>query len=687
MLHKAIAKNDKIKAKGVDGGINYLSGYKWRKVKPELLRGNLDITHQLLALEKSANAYTHGVLSFEENALDVSTEAQEFAMSLFEETLMAGFPPTHYDLVWIRHTDKEFDEARGCGRLELNYHIVNRDLVTGKIITPYLHKRDMHRINLAKQIVNDKFNLTSPDDPSHQRQINLSCYGNENKGVAKKLTEFILDGIAIEKINNRQDIIAALKNHPDVELVRDNQPDNYLVVKLKGAKRNLRLKGTIYDKHQFTSIEQLIERQTEGSREYHQQRDRRCEQNIKELRALNYQVAQQRAQLIQAKQKRGRKPSSRVVDANTKRSRNVESSERSVIGFQRQNDRYQPESRAANHRAVKQSSPIGAQREFEVGQNICGNSSINHSGFSIRNRRNLPFLGLDFSASLATRNVFGKELTRAQRQWYAVYKKGINQDVVHDAIILDKGGYGATRTIVSQRLNTVIHEYDDLFTISTEGAPEGKKLAYLLTIEAAAAKGWDVSSLKLTTNVGEVSASNKAAFEAAVLQYYKNKGITPPNTIIKKNNNGRTNNNTPKPVSSTASGVREPAKNEQSQPSSFSTTEPEIRSVNDAALQRFSDQARSVATNTESINTKHQYAVQAIERANRGHQPAIERIGERKDCSAELTAGDEQLSCHCQQLAECCRAAIKEIEKADSLISSNTLPDQCKNNAKLDMQP
>ncbi len=265
MLHKAIAKNDKIKAKGVDGGINYLSGYKWRKVKPELLRGNLDITHQLLALEKSANAYTHGVLSFEENALDVSTEAQDFAMSLFEETLMAGFPPAHYDLVWIRHTDKEFDEARGCGRLELNYHIINRDLVTGKAITPYLHKRDMHRINLAKQIVNDKFNLTSPDDPSHQRQINLSGYGNENKGAAKKLTEFVLDGIAIEKINNRQNIIEALKKHPDVELVRDNQPDTYVVVKLKGAKRNLRLKGTIYDKHQFTFVEQLIERQTAGS--------------------------------------------------------------------------------------------------------------------------------------------------------------------------------------------------------------------------------------------------------------------------------------------------------------------------------------------------------------------------------------------------------------------------------------
>ncbi|EIO5098365.1 hypothetical protein LQN35_003709 [Vibrio parahaemolyticus] len=259
--------------------------------------------------------------------------------------------------------------------------------------------------------------------------------------------------------------------------------------------------------------------------------------------------------------------------------------------------------------------------------------------------------------------------------------------MVHDAIILDKGGYGATRTIVSQRLNTVIHEHDDLFTISTEGVPEGKKLAYLLTIEAAAAKGWDVSSLKLTTNTGEASASNKAAFDAAVLQYYKNKGITPPNTIIKKNHNGRTNNHTPKPVSSTFSGVREAAKNEQLQPSSVSATEPEIRSVNDAALQRVSDQARAVATKTESINTQHQYAVQAIERANRCHQQTLGRVRERKDCSAELTAGDEQLRCHCQQLAECCRAAIKEIEKADSLISSNTLLDQCKNNAKLDMQP
>ena len=306
MLHKVIGKTEKSKAKGPTGAINYLSGYSWRNTQPQVLRGNLEVTRELLAHEDK-DPYTHGVLSYEENALDVPQSEQDFAMNLIEETLMAGFPPEHYDIVWIRHDDKDFDPKRGSGRLELNYHIVNRDLVTGKKISPYVHQFDMHRVNLAKQIINDRFGYTSPDDPARARQINVMNYGSDNKGKAKELTDFILNGIQKEQIDSRDDIIKALQSRDDVEHVEPNKTDTFLVLKMKGAKRNLRLKGTLYGK-QFTSVERLLAATQDDSRQYHRASKQRLASNIEELQQLNARRAEKRQRIIEPKRKRGRKP-------------------------------------------------------------------------------------------------------------------------------------------------------------------------------------------------------------------------------------------------------------------------------------------------------------------------------------------------------------------------------------------
>lgn len=306
MLHKVIRKTEKSKAKGPTGAINYLAGYSWRNTQPQMLRGNLEVTRELLSHEDK-DPYTHGVLSYEENALDVPQSEQDFAMNLIEETLMTGFPQEHYDIVWIRHDDKDFDPERGSGRLELNYHIVNRDLVTGKKISPYVHKYDLHRVNLAKQIINDKFGYSSPDDPARARQINLEGYGSENKGAAKKLNDFILNGIQTEQIDSRDDIIKALQSRDDVEHVEPNKADTFLVLKMKGAKRNLRLKGTLYGK-QFTSVERLLATAQDDSRQYHRASEQRLADNIRELQRLNTTRAEKRQRLIEPQRKRGRKP-------------------------------------------------------------------------------------------------------------------------------------------------------------------------------------------------------------------------------------------------------------------------------------------------------------------------------------------------------------------------------------------
>ncbi|MBM5152206.1 relaxase/mobilization nuclease domain-containing protein, partial [Vibrio parahaemolyticus] len=140
---------------GPFGALNYLLGDKNRSVSPELLHGTPEITKQLLLSSNSKNPYTAGCLSFAPEESDISEELQGHLMQSFEETLLAGLDHGQYDICWIRHTDKN-------SRLELNFHIVNTELTTGKSLQPYLHKFDVNRIDTWKSLQNDLYQLADP---------------------------------------------------------------------------------------------------------------------------------------------------------------------------------------------------------------------------------------------------------------------------------------------------------------------------------------------------------------------------------------------------------------------------------------------------------------------------------------------------------------------------------------------
>ncbi|WP_217525279.1 relaxase/mobilization nuclease domain-containing protein, partial [Vibrio metschnikovii] len=142
-------------------GLTYLEGgTKRRKVKPVLLSGNPDITREWLKqASRFSKAFTYGCLSFEE--VDIPAHQKQQLMASFEQTLLTGLTSEQYDIVWIEHRDK--------GRLELNFHIVNMELTTGKALTPYVHRRDMVRIDEWKSIANDTFGFTDPNDPAKAR--------------------------------------------------------------------------------------------------------------------------------------------------------------------------------------------------------------------------------------------------------------------------------------------------------------------------------------------------------------------------------------------------------------------------------------------------------------------------------------------------------------------------------------
>ena len=105
---------------------------------PEVVRGDMDRTRDLIDSIERKWSYTHGVLSFAPE--DRPTEQQEFAMDAFERLAFAGLDREQYDITWVRHSHTE------SGRTELHFVTPRMELTSGKAlnIAPPLGKHLCH---------------------------------------------------------------------------------------------------------------------------------------------------------------------------------------------------------------------------------------------------------------------------------------------------------------------------------------------------------------------------------------------------------------------------------------------------------------------------------------------------------------------------------------------------------------
>lgn len=185
---------------GGDAPVNYLLG------KPELikdngeivrtreqaklLRGNAEITKELINSTDYARRYTSGCLSFEENNEVITQEMKDKIMNDFEKTLFPGLDPDQYNILWVEHADKAQKDKHGnivrdekgevVRRLELNFLIPNQELRTGKRLQPYYHAADLKRINAFQNVVNLGFGLSDPHDPAKHRITKRHFKGSQS---------------------------------------------------------------------------------------------------------------------------------------------------------------------------------------------------------------------------------------------------------------------------------------------------------------------------------------------------------------------------------------------------------------------------------------------------------------------------------------------------------------------------
>lgn len=237
-------------------------GIGLRKIKPVVLRGDVEQVKQLIDGLSFAQNYTSGTLAFAEN--NMPDHQKNKLMDEFTQMLLSGLEADQYDVLWVEHRDKD--------RLELNFLIPNVELGTGKRLQPYYDFIDRDRVNAWQQITNDENSFTDPHDPARKKALTTAHdLPKDKKHASTIITNTLINVIKSGAIKNRDDVIKDLESK-GFEVARKTKSS--ISIKNPDGGRNIRLTGEIYEQtfRSSNGIRDTIER---TNREYQEQRKQR----------------------------------------------------------------------------------------------------------------------------------------------------------------------------------------------------------------------------------------------------------------------------------------------------------------------------------------------------------------------------------------------------------------------------
>jgi hypothetical protein len=208
---------------------------------PEVLRGDMDRTQDLIDSIDRKWTYTHGVVSF---ALeDAPTEDQQrLVMDELEALAFAGLDPEQYDITWVRHQHTE------GGRVELHFVVPRMELTSGRALniappgweSTYRPLRD---------VLNHSHGWARPDDPERARELQgapVRVLDGFSLREGKEALHGLLTGlIAADLIRDRAGMVAALEG---AGMTIPRQGKDYITVQDPETGDRFRLKGRIYEK-------------------------------------------------------------------------------------------------------------------------------------------------------------------------------------------------------------------------------------------------------------------------------------------------------------------------------------------------------------------------------------------------------------------------------------------------------
>ena len=208
---------------------------------PEVVRGDIDRTRDLIHSIGREWSYTHGVVSF---ALeDAPTEDQQRqVMDQFEALAFAGLDPEQYDITWVRHQHTE------GGRVELHFVTPRMELTSGRAlnIAPPGWESTFRPL---RDFLNHSHGWARPDDPERARELQggpvRDLDGFSLREGREALHGLLLGLVGAGAIQDRAGLVAALE---DAGMTVPRQGKDYITVQDPETEERFRLKGRIYEK-------------------------------------------------------------------------------------------------------------------------------------------------------------------------------------------------------------------------------------------------------------------------------------------------------------------------------------------------------------------------------------------------------------------------------------------------------
>jgi hypothetical protein len=228
--------------KSKSGAVEYLLNEREQLGTARTLRGNPDLTKELIKENSNKLKYRSGCLAFEEPNITEQQKAE--IMDLFEKNTFAGLDKEQYNILWVEHTDK--------GRLELNFVIPRLELTSGKAFNPHWHEQDQTRLLKFQEYVNAEYGFTSAFSENKRELIRVDK-NKKNSQIKKEIHQVVLDNIKSGHIQNREELIQFFQ---DSGATIPRKGKDYITVQFGEEKH--RLKGEIYGET-FTTIDSITE--------------------------------------------------------------------------------------------------------------------------------------------------------------------------------------------------------------------------------------------------------------------------------------------------------------------------------------------------------------------------------------------------------------------------------------------
>ena len=237
-----------------DGPTHYLvrGDYPGRdELPPEILRGDVETTRDLIDALGTKWKFTAGVLSWHPDDT-VAPEQEQRVMDDFEHTAFAGLEPDQRNILWVRHSH--------AGHHELHFVIPRVELSGGKAFNPCPPGWQKH-FDVFRDLHNHREGWARPDDPARARlhtpehadlhKARLLRWGkapgkDERAEAKQAVHEYLRACIGQGTVASRADVLTALQ---EVGLEINRAGKDYITIKDPESGEKLRLKGGIYAEH------------------------------------------------------------------------------------------------------------------------------------------------------------------------------------------------------------------------------------------------------------------------------------------------------------------------------------------------------------------------------------------------------------------------------------------------------